>query len=178
MAYEPTKYNNNFNASVQKFNAVKAIDYSSKIREQNKQEVENIGAMAKDAARQYDIDQRNLKTQGMHDQAVYDAERRGAEVDNAFRKANDKAFQGLLSLTSTGMEFYQQKRAEWEANQEKEMEAADKLEGLIGANPGIEGAAELTPEDNARLDQEDMILEAEAQASTAVAEDSASRVAF
>ena len=63
----------------------------------------------------------NFATDQKQQQAEYDADRRGREVAFAYQQADNKAIQGLLSLTKTGMQYaddMKKIREEEKANQD------------------------------------------------------------
>ena len=137
MAYEPANYDSRFNASIQGqgFNAVRAIDASSKIKEQTKQQVENVRQLGRDSAARHQVEMRADKLNSAYNQAVSDAEMRKAKVEQGFKDADAAAFKGLLSLTQTGLSTYQKMQKQKEIDDKRKAEEQAAM-GLISNAAG------------------------------------------
>ena len=169
MAYEPTQYQNSFRPSIQgqKFNPVKAIDESKKIKEQTAAEVQNIKTLAQNEARQYQVDKMNQAAASREQRVGFQNAELGKKADVASTMAMGKAFQGLLSLTQTGMNFYQQEQERREKEAAEQLEIDDKLDAVMG-EPGVSAPEPLSAADTAQLRDQDAAIAAEAQAATEI----------
>lgn len=135
------------------FNQISSIDESKKILQQTQGQVRNVNEMAKRAVDRSKEDAMRLKQDYDRDRYQLDNERRQMQVDQAFNNANIKAFQGLLSLSKTGMAFY--------AEQQKKQEQEKLLDMELEANGFGE---EALPADTDAIEQQERAVEIESQA--------------
>ena len=179
MAYKETDYGSSFNPQIKGtgFDPVKAVNQTQQIKAQEAQKVQNIKTMAASSAAQYQIDRSAAQYQNMVEnnalkmQSTYQ-ENKGAEkirdlqTKQAWNQAHGKAFQGLLSLTKTGMEFYGQME---KINQEEQKLNDDLAAMGLGPDGQIPEAPEVQQQNDAELQQQDIAVEAEAVALNEVA---------
>lgn len=145
--YQKADYNSSFQGSAapRGFDPVRAFDNSHIHRQRAEEEVAGYQTLARGAARQAQLDMAAV------------------DVARAQSNANFKAFEGLLALTRTGMNFYEETKKYQEQRQDEDM----LLESIgFGEEPAV-----LTPEEQVEAAQTQVGVEAEATGTAKVAQE-------